>query len=151
MQHMHDLLSQWNYLFRVTDWGAPDTSTSTDILKPLENAIRTLLIPALSGQSPPNEQIRDMLALPARLGGLGLINPVATANNGQSVLHSWNASFVKTIPLRIARNYNTMLKTDTDLRNELSRKNIWRKSKDSCRIPSGAAWSFPKRRERQPG
>ena len=43
--------------------------------QPLECAIRHRLIPALTGQPPPNETTRRLLALPARHGGLSLINP----------------------------------------------------------------------------
>ena len=46
----HGLSSRWNYLLRVTDWEA---LSSTEILQPLENAIQSLFIPALSGQFPP--------------------------------------------------------------------------------------------------
>ena len=42
---------------------------------PLENAIRTIFLPSLTGQSPFNDTDRNMLALPTRLGGLGIINP----------------------------------------------------------------------------
>ena len=41
--------------------------------------IQSLFIPALTGQPPLGRLIREMLALIARLGGLGLVNHVATA------------------------------------------------------------------------
>ena len=44
-------------------------------LSPLETIIRTKLIPALTGRPPPNETERELLALPARLGGIALSNP----------------------------------------------------------------------------
>ena len=44
-------------------------------LLPLELIIRTKLIPALTGRPPPNDTERDLLALPARLGGIALVNP----------------------------------------------------------------------------
>ena len=44
-------------------------------LLPLEMIIRTKLIPALTGRPPPNDLDRDLLALPARLGGIALVNP----------------------------------------------------------------------------
>ena len=43
-------------------------------LLPLEMIIRTKLTPALTGRPPPNDLDRD-LALPARLGGIALVNP----------------------------------------------------------------------------
>ena len=74
--YTHGLSSRWNYLLRVTDWEA---LSSSDLLQPLETAIQSHFIPALTGQTPPGTSVREMLALPARLGGLGLINPVAIA------------------------------------------------------------------------
>ena len=57
------------------------TLSSSDLLQPLETAIQSHFIPALTGQSPPGNLVRELLALPARLGGLGLINPVAVAQD----------------------------------------------------------------------
>ena len=69
----HGLASKWLYTMRtITDVG--------HLLQPLENIIRQKLIPALTGRPPPNDLERDLLALPARLGGMGLINPTQTAN-----------------------------------------------------------------------
>ena len=46
------------------------------LLQPVEDGIRTELIPAMLGCCAPGDPQRAMLALPARLGGLGLTNPV---------------------------------------------------------------------------
>ena len=46
------------------------------LLQPVEDVIRTELIPAMLGCGAPGDPERAMLALPARLGGLGLTNPV---------------------------------------------------------------------------
>ena len=69
----HGLSSRWNYFLRVTDL---KSLSATGQLQPLENAIRSLLIPTLTGHSAPSDLIRDLLALPANLGGIGLINPL---------------------------------------------------------------------------
>ena len=45
------------------------------MLEPLEHAISDVLIPALL-EHPVTETERDLLALPVRMGGLGLVNPV---------------------------------------------------------------------------
>ena len=42
-------------------------------LQPLEDSIRLRLIPALTGRAPPSDLDRELLALPVRLGGLGLV------------------------------------------------------------------------------
>ena len=60
--------------FRVSNWKA---LSSSDLLQPLETTIETHRIPALTGQSPPGKLVWEMVALPATLGGLGLMNPVA--------------------------------------------------------------------------
>ena len=41
--------------------------------------IRSKLIPALTGQPPASNEMRDLLALPARLGGMALIDPISVA------------------------------------------------------------------------
>ena len=46
-----------------------------DFLLPLEEIIRTKFLPNLTGQSSFSDAERDLLSLPPRLGGLGIINP----------------------------------------------------------------------------
>ena len=78
----HGLSSHWLYLCRTT----PNIS---EVLQPLEDNIRLVLIPTLTGCSPPNDAIRKLFALPPRYGGLGIINPtnkleyVFTSSNQQ--------------------------------------------------------------------
>ena len=64
----HGLVGRWVFLTRIS-------SITAEVLQPLECAIRHRLIPALTGQPPPNETTRRLLALPAKHGGLGLIDP----------------------------------------------------------------------------
>ncbi len=44
-------------------------------LQPLEDHIRSLLIPSLTGRGHPNDPIRKLLNLPSRHGRFGLVNP----------------------------------------------------------------------------
>ncbi len=60
-----------NYALRVTDLEL----ITTEVLQPLENAINSAFVPALTGLPAPVKLTRDLLALPCKLGGLGLINP----------------------------------------------------------------------------
>ena len=60
----HGLLSKWTYLSRVV----PDIS---HLLVPLDNVLRTNLIPAITGRPPPNDLECDLFGLPARHGGFG--------------------------------------------------------------------------------
>ena len=64
----HGLIGKLTYLARTI----PHCS---ELFIPLENVIRTIFLPSLTGQSPFNDTDRNMLALPTRLGGLGIINP----------------------------------------------------------------------------
>ena len=66
----HGLIGRWVYQMRVLK-----QSVSSE-LQPLENAISHALLPALTGQGPPNANMRKLLTLPARKGGLGIVNPV---------------------------------------------------------------------------
>ena len=61
-------MSRWNYLLRVVDWG---TLSSAELLQPLESAIQLQFIPTITGLAPPGKQVREVLALPVRLGSLG--------------------------------------------------------------------------------
>ena len=62
------LRHRWTYFLRTL----PDIA---DLLEPLERAISLVLIPALL-EHQVAETERDLLALPVRMGGLGLVNPV---------------------------------------------------------------------------
>ena len=67
------LASHWVYVSRTV----MDIDT---YMQPLEDVIRCVLIPALTGQAPPNDFERDLFALPPRWGGLGLCNPICHAS-----------------------------------------------------------------------
>ena len=64
----HGMVSKWTYISRTI----PNVGHR---LQPLEDIIRMKLIPALTGCTPPNDCERELFALPAKLGGIGLINP----------------------------------------------------------------------------
>ena len=61
----HGLTSRWTYLARTT----PNIE---DLMKPLEETIRRVFLLNLTGQNAFNDTERDLLSLPARLGGLGI-------------------------------------------------------------------------------
>ena len=64
----HSLAGKWIYLAQTT----PNIAT---LLLPLEDVLRGKFLPALSGRAPPNTAECDLLALPARLGGISLGDP----------------------------------------------------------------------------
>ena len=67
----HALQCQWTFLSRVM----PDIA---DLFAPLEHAIRTVFLKSLLKKDV-NDIERAMLALPARLGGLGILNPIESS------------------------------------------------------------------------
>ena len=69
----HGFVSKWTYLTRTIENIGP-------LLQPLEDTIREKLLPALCGKPAPNDETRDLLALPCRLGGIGLLNPTKLDN-----------------------------------------------------------------------
>ena len=71
---VHGLSNRWSYLVRTI----PDIE---DLLQPLENAIQLHLIPALTGRPPCSTIERKLLALPVRLGWLGLRDPSTTSSD----------------------------------------------------------------------
>ena len=82
----HGMIHKFTYLCRTT----PDID---QLLSPLENLIRSRLLPAVCGQSPPNDLVRDLLGLPPRLGGIGISDP-----SGQSIA-AYSSSVRITAPL----------------------------------------------------
>ena len=68
--YVHGLSNRWVCLMRTV----PDID---DLLQPLESTIHQHLIPVLTGRLPGSSIERQLLALPVRLGGLGLHDPAA--------------------------------------------------------------------------
>ena len=62
------LRHRYSYIMRTV----PDLAS---VLAPLEKAIRYNLIPALTEGREVTEMERNLLSLPVKMGGLGLINP----------------------------------------------------------------------------
>ena len=69
----HGVSSKWTYLCRTT----PDIS---HLLQPLDDCLRTHVLPALTGRPPPCDLECALFALPARHGGLGIDIPSERAN-----------------------------------------------------------------------
>ena len=62
-------MSKWTYLTRTT----PNIS---NLFSPLEEVIRRKFLTSLTGQNAFNDVTWELLALPVRLGGLGITNPL---------------------------------------------------------------------------
>ena len=66
------LIHKWNYFQRTIP-------ASPELYKPLEEAIKNVLIPKVTGRGVSDLE-RDLMSIPCRLGGLGIPNPVETAS-----------------------------------------------------------------------
>ena len=113
--YIHDISNHWLYLLQTV----PDIS---DLLQPLEIAIHQHLIPALTGHLPCSFIERALLALPTRLGGLGIRNPSAMLSESFQSSEKITAPLVALIVSQDLANTidpNTMvtLKSDTKKRN----------------------------------
>ena len=82
----HGLVGRWNYLMRCI----PNIQT---FLAPLETTIQTRFLPNLTGQPSFSDVDRKLFALPARLGGLGIVDP------SQYSVFQFSASVAITAPL----------------------------------------------------
>ena len=69
----HGLKYKWTYL----SWAIADIG---ELMRPLENCIRYSFIPAITNGHKCNDEERRILTLPPRLGGLGVPNPVTSAD-----------------------------------------------------------------------
>ena len=84
----HGLKHKWTYLIRTI----PNIE---DQLQPLEDAIRHKFLPSLTGQSALNDETRDLMALPVRHGGLGIINPTRNTRSHHQSSESITAPLVQ--------------------------------------------------------
>ena len=80
------LSSKWTYFLRTI----PNVK---NYLQPLEDTIWYQLLPTLTGQCAFNDELRTLISLPSRLGGLGILNPLSTADS------QFNSSLFITGPL----------------------------------------------------
>ena len=67
------------------------------VCKPLEDAIRQQFLPSLTGQNPFSDADRNLMALPVRFGGLGIINPSQQCTPNNSMAEKTTAPLVALI------------------------------------------------------
>ena len=72
--YTHGLRHKYTYVMRTIP-------NAGNLLQPLENAIRNQLIPTLTEQHQISEIERSLIALPVKLGGLGIPNPCKDAQH----------------------------------------------------------------------
>ncbi len=69
----YGMIGRWQYVMRTTD-------NTSALFQPLEDAIHQHFIPALTVRAPCSADERKLLSLPARYGGLNIVDPVDTAD-----------------------------------------------------------------------
>ena len=84
--YVHWQASKWSFISRTI----PGIGR---LLEPLEQVIQEKFIPAITGCPPVSSMERSLLALPARMGGLGLTDPTSYAE------HCFDASRRITAPI----------------------------------------------------
>lgn len=82
----HGLMNKWMFLARTI-------GGISDHFQPLEEAIRHRFLPSLTGQKALSDAERELMALPVRLGGLGITNPATQTD------HQYSTSQRVTAPL----------------------------------------------------
>ena len=144
---MHGFTSKWTFLVRTT----PDIGS---LLKLLTNdTIRPKFLPALTKHS--NNTERDLLALPACLGGIGIIDPPQLSASHYTTSKNVSASLVSLI-LQQSTSYRTYCKElqrkaksdayQTKRQHETTRANdLFNK------IPHNEFWRLLKKRVHQAG
>ena len=100
----HGLSSRWIFLVRAI----PNIS---HLMQPLEDIIRSKLIPNLTGRSAPSDTERELFSMPARLGGMGLINPSTLS---QSEFHSSSLISQPLVSNILSHNYDYNEETLTE-------------------------------------
>ncbi len=96
-----------------------------DLLQPLENAIQLHLIPALTGRPPCSTIERKLLALPVRLGGLGLRDPSTISSD---CFRSSERITAPLVALITSQDENEKVDIDSvrTVKNDVKRENRWR-------------------------
>ena len=100
----HGLTSKWTYLTRTI----PEI---TDLLQPLEDVIRQRFLPSLTGQNAFKDADRELMALPVRFGGLGIINPCQQSANNNNASKKITAPLVALI-IQQSHTYTPETKTE---------------------------------------
>ena len=108
--YTHGFQSKWTFLQRVI----PGTS---DLFLPLEEKIHHELLPRIIGKTA-NDTERAVFALPARLGGMGIQNPVEKADENYDASRSITSTLAKLI---VAQEADSDLLDEAELEKSKSR------------------------------
>ena len=116
---IHGMVSKWCYISRTI----PNIS---HLLQPLEDLIRSNLIPALTGRAPPNDLECNLFALSSRLGGIGLVNPTKLSESEYPASKSVTKPFCDLIseqnPMYSSETAEAQLAAKAEIRGEKKRQ-----------------------------
>lgn len=107
----HGLSSKWTFVARTI----PEIG---DLLGPLEDALRHRFLTALTGRTAICDSERDLMALPVRLGGMGICNPTKQAIYQHSTSEQITAPLVALILLQSHALPAELLNTQKQARSE---------------------------------
>ena len=103
------LKHRWTYVMRTTPG-------IRDLLRPLEDLIANRFIPALIGRKV-SRRTRNLMALPARLGGMGIVNPTEISDDELNNSVTLTNSLVNDIVMQSSSHSATEESTRTTLKN----------------------------------
>ena len=116
---VHGIRNQWSYLMGTT----PDLE---DLLYPLEEAIVRDFLPALIGRDVKDE-VRELLALPARLGGLDIFISTRKSSDKYEASKTFTQPMVAAI-INKESNYDTRVEAEQkEAKDKLRQQNVNKK------------------------
>ena len=134
--YTHGLAGKWAYLSRACE-------ISSEQFASLEEVIRLDFIPALSGRAVSDIE-RVLLALPARMGGLGLPNPASDAD----VSYLWSRNVTKALVDRILRRRDRPMAEVVEVQRDAFKANQRSKARRLDEISSVTKEQLPPRMKR---
>ena len=136
----YGLSKKWSFLCRTTPGVAPQ-------MKLLEHHIKETLIPSLIGRDYISNETRRIFSLPARLGGLGFLDPMSMSDieyecSLAATTQLTNAIFTQQRTLDIDRvALSETLKSVTDKKNSIHKQSLTQIKEESSGKLLGLTWS----------
>ena len=122
----HGLTSKWTHAFRVA------AVLSGQHLVGLEKVICEKLIPALTNQPTQTQDVCNLLALPARLGGMGITNPIRACKEQREM----SLAVTKPLVERIRKQRGDMRQCQLEM--DTVKRQLRRQQRESLKIEADA-------------
>ena len=108
--------------------------------------VGTYILVTLTGQSPPSDLVRELMALPTSLGSLGLINPQGSATEQHETSKRISAPLVDLILQQDHQLLECHSIHKFELKNAQSKRTVLKPCKTSYHLPFNAVWNFTRKR-----